>query len=218
MRCPACGATNPDTAAWCGQCYHRFDAEPVDEKPTLPPPSANGDTPRPLERVPTEGFRRHGDEVQWQCPRCEHYNAIELQRCEVCATPFVERFRDDEPPAPRNWTAALALTAFAPGAGHLSIGRYGSGTARLLLFVTWMLGAFLLLTSGGGQGLIVAMPLLLGSAVVWGVSLIDIYRLQHGDAELLVGRRVLWLVVGVLVLLVLGLFGTVGSGAPGLGS
>ena len=212
MRCSACGATNPSTATWCGQCYRRFDEEPA-APATVPPPSANGDTPRPV--APTEGFRRRDDVVEWECPQCAHYNAIELQRCEVCGTAFVERFRQDTTPVEHNWPVAMALSAVAPGAGHLAIGRNGSGSARLLLFCGWLAGAVLLVTSGGASALVVATPLLLGALIVWALSLLDLYRLKSGESELLVGRQLLWLVVGVLVLLVVGLFGTVGTAAPG---
>lgn len=212
MQCAACGATNPDTAAWCGQCYQRFQAEPAAPAP-VPPPSANGDAPRPLTPT-TEGFRRRDDVLEWSCSQCGHFNPMELQRCEVCGTSFVARFRESEPAAPRNWNAALVMTAVAPGAGHLAVGRYGSGAARLLLFCSWMLGALLLLTSGGSGAVVVAAPLLLGALTLWALSLIDIYRLSNGDNEILVGRVQLWLVVGVLILLVLSLFGTVGTAGP----
>ena len=215
MRCPGCGATNPDTASWCGQCYKRFVEEPA-APAAVPPPSANGDTPRPLAPT-TKGFRRRDDQIEWACPECEHFNAIELQTCEICGTSFAERFREEPAEAaPQNWPAALAMTAIAPGAGHLAIGRYGSGAARLLLFCSWMVGALLLLTSGGGRAVGVAMPLLLGALIMWAASLLDIYRLSRGEAEVLVGRKLLWLVAGVLLLLVLGLFATVGT-APAAG-
>ena len=92
----------------------------------------------------------------------------------------------------------MAFSAIAPGAGHIAVGRYGSGWARLVLFLSWLVGALLMSSSGGARA---GVPLLLGAAVMWGGSLVDLRRLQEGQEELLVGRRLLWLVLGVLLLL-----------------
>lgn len=152
------------------------------------------------------GFRRVGDELQWACPQCGQFNAIEDTTCVVCGTSFVERFRADEaPPQPRNWNQALAMSAIAPGAGHLAVERYGSGLARLVLFLTWVAGAILLGGGGGGGSLRAVAPLLIGAFVLWAGSLVDLQRLRDGQDELLVGRRLLWLVLGVLGLLGLAL-------------
>lgn len=151
------------------------------------------------EPTSSESFRRVGDQLEWACPQCGQFNSIDDPACAVCGTPFVERFRaDEEPEPPRNWSQALAFSAVAPGAGHLAVGRYGSGWARLVLFVSWIIGALLMSSSGGARA---GVPLLLGAAVMWAGSLVDLRRLQQGQEELLVGRRLLWLVLGVLLLL-----------------
>lgn len=218
MRCDACGATNPDTAAWCGQCYRRFDEPDPEPEPEAPSAVSSADAPTNAAVPPSQpvgsaaqGFRRDGEGLQWECPECNSYNPLELQRCAVCGTSFVERFRSDEPEPPRNWSQALLLSAVAPGAGHLAVGRYGSGWARLLLFCVWVAGAVLLTSAGGSRAVVVAAPLLLGAVVLWGGTLVDIYRLQQGDNELLAGRTFLWLVVGVLLLLGVSLFASMGS-------
>lgn len=207
MRCPACGATNPDEAQWCGQCLRRFDRSPADV------PAADGAARSPAQAAaaPTpgttsEGFRRQGDELQWACPSCGQFNDIDDLHCVVCGTAFTERFRAaQEPEPPRNWTAALALSAVAPGAGHMAVGRYGSGAARLILFLTWMAGALLLGVDGGAGAMLAVAPLLLGAVVVWAGTLVDLQRLSQAQEEFLVGRRLLVLVIAVLVLLGVGL-------------
>ena len=239
MQCPACGATSPDSAAWCGQCYRRFDQE-VPEA-AAQEPSSNGSTAEgvaapvaaPTAAAPAaaappatsagapdaaapHGFRRVGDELEWECPECASFNGIELTSCAICGTSFLQRFRSDEPEPERNWQAALLLSAVAPGAGHLSVGRYGTGGARLLLFVAWILGSVLLASSAGSGALIAATPLVLGALILWAMTLFDIYRLQHGESEILAGRTFLWLVVGVLLLMGVALFGSAGTAvAPG---
>ncbi len=41
MKCPTCGAHNPDSAEWCTQCYARLKEAPA----PAPPPAASPDTP-----------------------------------------------------------------------------------------------------------------------------------------------------------------------------
>jgi hypothetical protein len=201
MRCPACGATNPDTAAWCGQCYQSFAA------PTAPS-APSGATPdeREPRRAPTghapDGFRRRDGELEWACPACATYNPITADACVVCATPLTARFeaRGADAAAP-NFAAALALSAVLPGAGHIAVGRVGSGLARAVLAAVWAVGALLLLGAAGvARGLLAASPLLLGAGAVWLGSLVDLLALQRGQREVLAGRTLLWLVVGVTVL------------------
>lgn len=213
MRCPSCGAANPDTAKWCGQCLHRFGQEreapagpgstATNPRPAQPGSSGAGGTRSPS--ATSGSFRRQGDDLEWACSQCGQFNSMDLLHCSVCGTAFVEQFRADEPEEPRNWSQAFAISAIAPGAGHLAVGRYGSGASRLVLFLTWILGAILLAGGGGSRALIAVLPLLGGAAAVYATSLVDIRRLERGQPELLVGRRLLWLVVGVLVLLGVGL-------------
>ncbi|HVM21446.1 MAG TPA: hypothetical protein VM307_15920 [Egibacteraceae bacterium] len=209
MRCPHCGATNPESAAWCGQCYRRFDHPDV-------APRLNGhghDQPHDAAVGPARvgaatadsGFRREGDRVEWECPTCGHYSPMDLQHCERCQTSFLERFRTEEPEPPRNWNQALLLTAVVPGAGHIAVDRYGTGIARAALFVSWILAAVLLGPAAGGRAAMVVGPLLLGALVLWAGSIVDVYRLSQGQRELLAGRPMLWLVAGVLLLMGVGL-------------
>lgn len=231
MRCPQCGATNPDTATWCGQCLNRFDqpsAPPQAQQDAALPPAEEetfaipdggdvvaAETPAvPSPGATPAGFRREGDEVQWQCPQCDRYNSIDAQHCEVCGTAFLDKFKSEEVEEPRNWTAALLMTALAPGAGHIAVGRHGSGVARLVLYLGWVIGAAAVAGFAGGRGALVITPLVLGALVLWAGSIVDVYRLQRGESELLGGRSLLWLVVGTLVLMGLGLFAAVaGAGS-----
>ncbi|MPZ74066.1 MAG: hypothetical protein GEU74_12695 [Nitriliruptorales bacterium] len=219
MRCPRCGATNPDTAQWCGQCFGRFseDAPEPAEAQEIPSDAhdvvASEAPAAPPVAAGRRGFRRQGDDIQWACPRCEHFNPIDLQHCEVCGSAFIERLRDDEPEPSRDWRAAVALSALAPGAGHVAVGRHSSGIARLVLFAGWLLGAIALGGSGGSRAVTVVAPLLLGALVLWAGSLVDLHRLQRGDKELLSGRPLLWLVLAVLTLMGIGLFASVGGRA-----
>lgn len=217
IRCDACAATNGDTADWCSQCYAPLRTATPDVPEPAPAPAPEPAAAPELaaataaaqdgerDRQPAaKGFRRSGDTVEWECPACGEWSAVEAFACRVCATPLSARWlrtdtddltsagRLDEP-----WTAALALSAVIPGAGHIGLRQYGSGFARAVLFAVWLLGGAALLVSGGA---LAGAPLLAGAAVLWGGSLVDIVALRAGRREVLGGRALLWLVVAVLLL------------------
>lgn len=223
--CHACGATNAESADWCGQCYASLvtadDPAPPPESATVPTTAAAKEAEGSSEAM-TEGFRRSGDTVEWQCPGCEEWNSVDALRCNACATPLSARWerQDADAATPlavrfdQPWTAALALSAVIPGAGHIGLCRYGSGIARAVLFAVWLTGGVALLLSGG---VLAGGPLLLGTVVLWAGSLADVAALRAGRREILGGRVLLWLVVGVMALSVLALFGTA-LRAPGIGT
>lgn len=227
MRCPSCAATNPPQARWCGQCYTTLgDAvAPTAEPPGPPAPASSPDTDAgPVAAQPADrsalhpstretGIHRTDEGLAWTCHRCGIDNPLELATCTACGAAFADRFRDAEPEAPVDWRMATVLTAVAPGAGHLAARAYGTGVARLLLFVLWFGGGLVVATSAGSLG--AAGPLLAGAAVLWVVSLLDIVRLQGGEQPLLGGRVLLGLVVAVLLLSMVGLFAAAGSGPTG---
>src|SRR5688572_17351873 len=110
MQCPHCGATNPDSAQWCGQCYRRFDeaaatpttpnGQPAEAVPVtethdvvaLDVPAAPATRATPPLQDAAGAIRREGDRIEWSCPQCEHINPIELPNCEVCGAAFIDRF------------------------------------------------------------------------------------------------------------------------------
>ncbi|CAN5741456.1 hypothetical protein BH24ACT14_BH24ACT14_23990 [soil metagenome] len=221
MRCPSCAASNPDDARWCGQCFVGLN-QPEPEPPPAPvapaspivsvPAEAAGNAVQrspatSIEQLRTPGMRRRGEQVEWECAHCGEYHSIDSLRCDVCGASFADRYRTTEAEAPQaNWTLAMALSALAPGAGHVLLGRYGAGLGRLLLFVVWLLGAFALLNATGSGAALVAAPLLFGVAVLWVTGLVDIQRLRQGRPFLLSNRALLWLEVGVVGVSLLGLF------------
>ena len=228
MRCPDCGASNPDTARWCGQCYASFAPEQAEAAEPLGRSGGLGQQPNPSEQptplvdepavappadvaaeaVSSTGFRRVGEDVEWECSTCGQFNSIDHLACAVCGTSVAARYEQPEAAAePVNWNAVLALSVVLPGTGHYVAGRPGAGLARGLLYVVWLTGGLLLLITAGATATLPAVPLLLGALVIWAGTLVDLVNLQRGGRELLGGRVLLWLVVGVTVLLLLGAFG-----------
>lgn len=191
--CGACGATNPDRASWCNQCLSDLQGAAPARVTRVAQPAPNG-------RVTTDDRRiRSGDAgVEWACESCGGWSPLDARVCVTCGTPSPltgagERSAVAGVPAKR----ILLLNALAPGVGHLVAGWIGSGLARLVLFAVWAVGGMLLLLGGG---LPVALPLLLGAAILWGVGLPDAVRAAEERPQLLTGRVLLWLVIGVTLL------------------
>lgn len=225
MRCTECGATNADSADWCSQCYAALG---VPEAPGGAPQSAPVPGAAPAQEQgaapgesSVEGFRRRDGYVEWQCPSCGLWTPVEALACSACGTTIAarwERVDADRAATGRRlsepWTAALALTAVVPGAGHIGIGRYAAGIARAVLYAVWLAGGVALWRAGG---FLAGGPLLVGAGALWAGSLADVAALRAGRREVLGGRSLLWLVVGVLVLLLAGVFTTFAGASAGAG-
>jgi hypothetical protein len=226
MRCVSCGARNAETADWCTQCYVSLRGRPADpvelsasslapssepesseQVPSPPPPS------RPVAPAPTgahRDVRDHDGDVQWRCERCDTWSPLLAPSCTTCGGPRHGFGEGVASPADREVSpgSVTALSVALPGAGHLLVGRIGTGSARLLLWVLWLVGG-LSTVRGAGSGTL-ALPgvvLLVGAAVLWAATLVDVQHLTAGrDREVLGTRPLLWLVGGVVSSVVLAVF------------
>jgi hypothetical protein len=227
IRCPDCGATNADSASWCGQCFASLGAAAEGAAPAVEegaaPAVEEGAAPAVEEGAAPAvgggggdedgaGLRRGAAGLEWACVACGIYNPIEVSACTVCGTSFTARFTAEEEPV--DWERAWRKSLVLPGLGHLDAGRGGSGVGRAVLFVVWLVGGLLTLVGAGAAGMVLATPLFAGAGVVYGVTLVDIRRLEAGRDELLVGRTLLWLVVAVTALLVVSTIAATGAGSP----
>lgn len=213
MRCPRCDATNPDTATFCGQCYDRFETPdpdpapadatttgdeggaqfrtPVDDTAVVPPRAHSGGG----EVVAVGRFTLTGEGLTWRCAFCDTSHPAGEFVCTVCGAKM-----DDEAGATAtaavDWDRARRLELLAPGLGHLRAGQGGMGAARGGILIVWLLGTVLLVT-GGLSGLLTAVPLLLGIAVVWATGPGDLDAARRGVTPRLDARRFMYLVIGV---------------------
>lgn len=212
MRCGACGASNPETARWCGQCLAPIVTPSPEPGEPDARPTAGDEPPARTPGASSEGFRRAGDTLEWACPACGEWTPIEVLECRVCATPLSARWLRAERPQPADtrfgepWAVAFLLSVVVPGAGHIGLRRYGTGVGRAVLYAVWLAGGVGLLAAGGRQAAMAAAPLLAGALLLWGASLADLQALRAGRRELLAGRVLLWLVVAVIGLSVVGIF------------
>lgn len=149
--------------------------------------------------------RTRGGEVEWHCAACGEWTALAAPACGVCGTARsgfggptpARRARPEVAPA-----LVLAATVVLPGAGHLLLGRVGTGAARLLLALLWGGGALAMARDAAatrGPALVLAA----GVLALWIGSLLDVRTELTGTGrEVLSARTLLWLVVGVTVALV----------------
>jgi hypothetical protein len=178
--------------------------EPRTEPPTEPPATGT-----PVDRGGTtvaRDVRERDGEVEWRCGRCAAWSPLLVSACTTCGGsrhgfggPAADRPGREVSPA-----ATTGLSVVLPGAGHLLAGRPGTGGARLVLWALWLLGGLSIVRGAGGAR--VAMPglvLLVGAAILWAGTLVDVRRLTAGDdRELLAPRPLLWLVGAVIVAVV----------------
>lgn len=199
MTCPHCQARNPDGAAWCSQCLEPLgQPAPAPTAPTVPEP-----TPPPVAAGDDALVRTRDGAVEWRCRRCESWTSIDLTRCAVCGAEFGEDTTTEEVRAVSP-TTALAASILVPGAGHVMLGRIGTGIARGVIAWIWLLGGIALTTSAtaSDQTPISGVLLLLGAIGVWVASLIDLQTALAGRRDELLEPKVLvWVVAGVVGLL-----------------
>jgi hypothetical protein len=191
-RCPSCGALVALDAEWCGQCLRRLDPPPAPEiSPVRSAPASGGDR----GAVPT-----------WACPACQHENAIALDRCEVCGTPFAQLFAEPERRVEIDPRAALRWSLLLPGLGHWKAGHRLDGVARMVLFV-WTFGTVVVLVATRSAGIGTAGALLalyvVSAVALYVVSAIDARRVAAGREPIVSPRALLWASVVLVALSVL---------------
>ncbi len=219
--CPACGARNAATAPWCTQCYTSFaerteppdsgDSEPAHQPPAGVPPAekapAEGNGPPSRAGATADVRQDEQGVIEWRCATCDGWSPLEVAACVACGSPRTG-FGDDRAVEVPDEQRVVLLSGLLPGLGHLVAGRVGSGLARALLGVGWLIGGVLLLVAAAraGSGYWAAVPLLVGAVIVWVLSVFDAQSLARGQQrEYLDGRNLLWLMVGVTCLLVVAL-------------
>lgn len=186
------------------------------QSPSEPAPDAADHAPAPAEDASEQpdhvvdtghDVRARGDEVEWRCAVCDRWNLLTEPACTACMSPrqgFGEPVGRRSSPREVGASKVLATSVLLPGLGHVLMARYGTGIARILLFLLWGLGAVgLARGASGASTLAPALVLLLGAALVWAGTLLDARALVASSSqEVLSSRALLWLVVGVTMALV----------------
>jgi hypothetical protein len=200
------------SAEWCGQCYQPL-RPPAGGAPASDPELArlagSEDVGEPEPAAGREEpVRAARSEPTWTCPVCDTPNAIDLDRCGVCGTPFASLFAEPEPSHRIEPSHAFAWSLLLPGLGHWKAGRKLEGVARMVL-CAWTLGTVVVfLTSRSGTGgLGPAAPLVwlfaVATLVLWATSAVDARRSAAGDPPLVSSRQLLWAVIGLVIVSVM---------------
>jgi hypothetical protein len=187
-RCPSCRALAAADADWCGQCYASLEAPP------------------PVSQVKVEARRSDG-EPTWPCPVCGNSNPIAVNLCVACGTPFARLFQEPQQfPQIDPKTAALWSLLF-PGLGQWKCGQSLDGIARMVAFLVPFGTMLLLVVSRLGRGGLGSTTLLfslflVASLVAWSTSAVDAYRAASGVDPLIGPRKLLWGLVGLILVAV----------------
>jgi hypothetical protein len=193
QRCPYCGALISADAEWCGQCYVRFGG-----------PAGGSESAVPVGDRTAARREASKGEPFWPCPACGKENAIELDACSDCGTPFARLFREPEHGAEIPPQSALLSSLAFPGVGHWRCGRPLDGLARAVVFA-WTLTTVLVIAlsrSGKGFGTTVGLfgLFLVATVLLYALSAIDAYRIASGESEIVTSRILLWGSAGLVLL------------------
>ena len=194
LRCPNCGALVSEDAAWCGQCFAPLGQPPEPLPPVHP---TAGDAPGSVG-VATEPSERR--QPFWPCPVCGGKNAIELDSCATCGTPFAQVMRVPEERVRIEPRDAAIRSMIFPGLGHRALGRGLDGLARGVLFaVTFGLGVLLAIAAAGSGPLVASFTLFLVAGIcVYAMSAIEAHRLAQGGTLIVETKILMWALVGVV--------------------
>jgi hypothetical protein len=206
-----CGALVGEDAEWCGQCYTdlRAPVEAGAEAVGLPVITELSDGATEGAARTNGGARADGavstdaPRVAWPCGACGRRNAMELDVCLACGTPFGHSF---EPPSERTQISPGAATRWSlvyPGLGHFRAGAGIEGLSRAVVF-TWALATgitFVSLGPSGGLGAIgvLGVASLLCAAVLYALTAMDAGRSAAGYPPLVSSRRLLWVAAGLVL-------------------
>lgn len=217
-RCPNCGAANAESAEWCSLCLERFATEEP-PTPTTATAEPRGATPRSsvgeVQTAPapppvdTSAFEVTESGIKWICATCGTPNPLDDPACGACGTTFAETVRPKPERAQGDPGKAALFSLFYPGAGHAYLGMWGQAVARAVLS-TWVLLVTIVGMLDRDVPGSLAMAAMFGIAALglWLLAAHDAFREATDEPEkvLLRGRRYLYLVLGLMVLLFIVMF------------
>jgi hypothetical protein len=182
-------------AEWCGQCFASLrQAEPAPEPVAEPAAVAEAGGPGATGAA------------TWPCPVCQARNAIELDSCATCGTPFAVAMRrgSDVGVTGVDPKEAVVRSLIFPGLGHSLAGRGGEGLARGALFVVTSAMLALFLSAGvpsGPAATVVALYAVAALVLYFGTAL-EAYRIARGGPPFVTGRALVWALSGLILVTV----------------
>jgi len=214
-RCRRCDAVLYEGAEWCGLCF-----APVSDPPDEPPATAATTAALPEDVVAERAKPTATVEPKtatWPCPVCEGRNAIDLDVCATCGTPFAELMRQERARPKIDPADAFRRSLVYPGLGHRMVGRPLDGLARGVLFGMLLLATSMLGLSGVSTGAVRLLFLAYAAATtsVYLMTALEARRLAEGGDLLVSSRTLLWATVGILLLSIVMVALVIGTAARG---
>ncbi len=149
-----------------------------------------------------------GETVAWRCIQCGTSNHIDDAVCSVCGGTFATTVAEPELRRPSDPNTAALLSLLFPGLGHAYIGDWGAAIARAVLGL-WVGALALVMTASDGIPGSIGLAVVFGFAAagLWLIAAHDAYRSSGGQEPrvILRGRRYLYVTVGLLGALFMGL-------------
>lgn len=197
--CRNCGALLSPDVAWCGLCLTPIaepEPEPEPEPATPPEPATSGDVAARSPSTPADDGRP--SEAFWACPVCGEENAMDLNLCPICGTSFARLFEEGSEGS-RVSSEVAARSGLIPGLGHLRAGKAGDGVARMFVFGLSLVFLAIFFTADAGRwSLLVTGLYIVFCFALIAESYVDAGRAAAGERELISGRNLLWVAVGLL--------------------
>jgi hypothetical protein len=194
---------------WCGMCFTPLEPETA---PTV-------ETERSSDGLTESRTAAVADVTikvpMWPCPICDGRNAMDLDQCATCGTPFAALMRDDRVQPKVEPNAAFRRSLLFPGLGHRLVGRTLDGLARGVLFGMLLIATLVLGLSGVTSGPVRGLFLLYAAASVgvYVITALESSRLARGGEPMVSSRILLWAAVAILLLSVLVVSFAVGTSA-----
>lgn len=170
VRCPACDASNPAGAEWCGQCYQKFDD------------GSSAVTVDPIVTAAVEAVEDRSSSSDWTCRVCESANPIEASVCLKCGHEIYDSFAT---PAARRSAPLWAL--ILPGGGLFAVGQPLAGASVAGLVALG--GSFGVLFITGGRP--IGWLFLAVAVALWLIGARDAIVVGTGSSDVLLRPRVL---------------------------
>lgn len=175
--------------------------DPEEEEPTIAAAPAVPSDDEPAERA-TPTATAEPKAAEWPCPVCQSQNAIDLDICATCGTPFATLMREERARPKIEPSDAFRRSLVYPGLGHRMAGRAIDGFARGVLFGMLLLATLMLGLSGVTTGAVRFLLLTYVAATisVYLMTAFEARRLAEGGDLLVSSRALLWATVGILLL------------------
>lgn len=179
--CSECGAANPATAEWCGQCYTPFAGDPAGESEmalkAVEPMAVSAELVEQNHEVEGRGG------PSWVCRVCDRSNPVEESVCASCGVSIFESLTPPEA-AKADPQTIFRRGLLVPGWGYAAVGQAAFGVVAGFLALAGLVSGLAMVFTGLFLGVI---PILVAFGI-WAASAADASRIGAGHVPMLTPR------------------------------